>query len=1174
MATGLLAQVLTTSTIVGSVTDPQGAMVAGAKVTLKNIGTGVEWKTTTDGAGNYQFPYLIAGEYTVEVVKEGFAQSVSTAVALPNGTTQRINLGLKMGQTLQTVEVTTAASLVKTDDANVSEVIENKFVRDLPVEGRNYLNFAQILPSFNSGTGDTGRLDYGLASSTMPGGKQLNVGGTEYGVGYYIDGLDNNDNWVEGPVMNVNQDTIQEVKAEVSNYSAEYGRDVGQISVTTKSGTNVLHGSVFETWQNSGLNANNPYSNYQGLSRDSFHQNQYGFTVGGPVYIPKVFNGKNKLFFFGSFERLRNTGVSPYTTYVPTLAERGDGTPSHPGGDFSAWPYQTDPRFVIYDPASYVYDPADPNYGHRTAFPGNIIPPDKLSANALAYLSHFPMPNGYVSPDPSFFDNYSGTYTNGINNDNYTVRADYNLSSRDFIYFRYSHDHGSRTQSGGLVPEVALPSVPVHTTKTYQAHYVRAISSNFSNEFNVSWTRAQNNYGDPGQGNRWNKSWIQDLFQNASSNLAGFTSYDKSHLGVSNDGTFGVDFNTDYAGPGNINNINFIGKGLSLGTDEFFYQAIPIFQLSDNVSKTIKRHNLKAGFSMARRYERDNDIIRYVQFMGNYTSSQLNAGDGSGNGIADFLTGYVSQMKQRAPVASGDASLYFGLPEYGAYLNDSWNATQKLTVNLGLRYDLPIPAYSVNNYWGVLDESYPGWRLYMPGLTPGTSSHPFSAPKKDFAPRIGLAYRLGEKTVVRSGYGIFYETGRYKFMDQMFFNSPGYGGVIYDSGTQQGDSGRTLYTIDGPDPATRTFPAISTSVRGTWPNPLGEFGGTVSSDDTAGIDRKSWVTPYDQRWSLDVQRELSKTMVATLGYVGARGVHLPIQYDLNLPPQGVYLDDNTDFLAARPLTSIVAGRWKAINSVRENRSNNYHAMNAELKIRGWHGLTSQVSYTWSKQMDNFFGQSGESGTHAIGGQWHPEWSYGPSDANHTHRLVFAFAYELPGRTLGNRIMREVIGGWQINSIATFESGSPTTVYNGSGTSSYDRMGDVPDRTCNGNLARGTRTFTRHFNTDCYVEPAATTVIINGQEVDNFAAHRGNEGRNNLVQPGINNWDMGLQKSVKLFGEGRELQFRADAFNVFNHTQWSSVSTYDDRIINPTSNFGSITGGRSGRHMQLNFRFVF
>ena len=315
---------------------------------------------------------------------------------------------------------------------------------------------------------------------------QLNVGGTEYGVGYYVDGLNNNDNWVEGPVMNVNQDTIQEVKAEVSNYSAEYGRDVGQISVTSKSGTNALHGTVYDSFQNSGMNANDPYSNYQGFARNAYHQNMYGFTVGGPVYIPKVFNGKNKMFFFGSFEQLRNRGQSAFSAYVPTDAERGNPATGLPGGDFSAWltRFPVDPalcdgssnapancRYVIYDPTTY-----DPNTGLRQPYPNNVI--TNPSATALAYLSHFPEPTGYVSPDPNNFNNWAGTNTAGINNDNYTARIDYSFTSRDSVYFRYLRDTGSKINEGGLIPELALGDGPVHSVNTYQVHYVHAFNSN------------------------------------------------------------------------------------------------------------------------------------------------------------------------------------------------------------------------------------------------------------------------------------------------------------------------------------------------------------------------------------------------------------------------------------------------------------------------------------------------------------------------------------------------------------------------------------------------------------------------------------------------------------------------------------------------------------------------
>lgn len=1151
VATGLLAQVVITSTIVGTVTDPQKAVVAGAGVTLTNQDTGVTWKATTDDSGTYQFANLLAGNYQVQVRRQGFADALTTSIALENGTTRRVNVGLSMGKVAETVDVSSAAAIVKTDDANVSEVIQNKLVRDLPIEGRNFLNYAQIVPGFNSGTGDNGRIAWGLASATSTGAKQLNVGGTEYGVGYYIDGLNNNDNWVEGPVTNVNMDAVQEVKAEVINYSAEYGRDVGQISLTTKSGTNTLHGTVYDFFQNSGLNANDAYSVATGTPRSAFHQNQYGFTVGGPVYIPKVFDGKNKMFFFASLEKLRNRGESQFHAYVPTTDERN--------GNFSAWlpqnfnPAQCDGttnapadcRYVIYDPSTF-----NTTTQTRQPFANNIITnPDP---KALAYLSHFPNPN-FTSPIAGDFNNWAGSTTAGIDNNNYSARVDYNLTSRDNLYFRYSHDYGTKLSEGGLVPELALGNGPVHTTNTYQVHWVHTFGATLNNELNFSVTSAKNASNQAAQINKFMQTaWLPDLFQNTSTGGAGFTSYDLSQLGIKNDATFRVDFS----------NGNSLFAPLSLGTTEYWYQAVPIYQVSDNVAKTIRRHTLKAGFYWQRRDERDNDVIRSLHIGGyNYTGRGPQSNDGSGwNTLAEFETGAVASMNQRTPLTGGDGSLWFRMPEYSGYFNDSWNFNPRLTLNLGIRYDVGVPAFSVDNYWGVLDMSYPGYRMVMPGLTPGTHNPPYPADKNNFAPRIGFAFRATDKMVVRGGYGMFYETGRFKFLDQMFWSSPGYGGVTYDSATYAADPGQTYFTLND------AFPAAVSIPKGTWPVPLGNMGGELfGRQSPQTIDGNSAVTPYIQRWSLDVQRELGKAAVASIGYVGSAGTKLTTQYDLNLPPQGVYLNSDA-FYNARPLTVVAPGRWEAINAVHHNRSNNYHALNTQLKTQDWHGLTSVVNYTWSKQMDTFFGESGESGVQSIGGQWHPGWSYGPSDANHTNRFVAALIYALPGRTLSNRFLREAVGGWQISTITTFESGSPVTVFNGY-TSSFDYMGDVPNQVCNGNLSRGSRSFTHYFNTDCYVEPVPDPVT-------GVAVSRGNERRNNLRNPGINNWDLSLGKAFPLFGEGRELQFRAESFNTFNHAQWSSIDAYDDRQVNSSSQFGYLTGARPGRHMQIAMKFVF
>jgi hypothetical protein len=348
---------------------------------------------------------------------------------------------------------------------------------------------------------------------------------------------------------------------------------------------------------------------------------------------------------------------------------------------------------VVYDPSTLDLNPSDPNYELRQPFQYNgaynVMNPSEVATQAQTYLSHFPLPNGYSSPETDNFNNYAGSYTAGINNNNYTIRADYNLSSRDSVYFRWLRDNGAVINECCLLPTLSMGSGPYHRANTYQAHYVHSFSSTFNNEFNVSWYRGYNFSDEPSQAGAFAQSWVPGLFQNSSSNMAGFTSYDKSLFNISNDATFSVGLGGNLSSsPGTA-----MGSSLNLGSTEYWYQWVPIFQLSDNVAKTIGRHTLKAGYYMARRYERDNDIIRSASFNGNYTSKGTYIYDGSGNGIADFELGDVSGMNQRTPVASGDASLYYGMPEYGTYFGDTWNATRKLTVTLGLRYDMPIPAY-------------------------------------------------------------------------------------------------------------------------------------------------------------------------------------------------------------------------------------------------------------------------------------------------------------------------------------------------------------------------------------------------------------------------------------------------------------------------------------------------
>lgn len=1148
---GLMAQTTISSTIVGSVTDAQNAMVPGADVLLRNVDTGITWKAQTNPTGDYVFPNLSAGNYQVEVTRQGFKKTLSDVAPLENGITRRINMTLQVGSLTEEVTVSAAAPLIQTDDASLNQILENRMVSNMPIEGRSFLNYAVLSPMFNSGTGAPWRAEWGFGSSTMPGGKVLNVGGSEYSVGYYVDGFMNNDIWVQGPLTNVNVDAIQEVKTEIVNYSAEYGRDVGQLSLTTKSGTNTLHGSAYDFRQVNGMNARDPYTKIIDplRGRDGWHQDQWGFTVGGPVYIPKVFDGRNKAFFFTNFERLRRRGGETYLAYVPTERERT--------GDFGEWldAYPDEPSMIIYDPYSFDVDTQE-----RQPYTNNLI--TNVSSKAAEYLSHFPGPNYpfTVLPDGTYV-NYSGKYATGINNDSFGVRFDYNMGDNDRFFFKYSREWGQRLTENGLIPELTLGSGPLHKSNTLNAHWLHTFAPTLTNEFIFSRFHGLNLSEDPKVIKNFMKvTWYRDLLQNVSLPAGGLTDFDKQQLQVDDDGIFSVGLGAPF-------------ESIGLGPWEYFYQALPIWQFSDNAVKVYKSHTFKTGFYYYRKDERDNDIVRNAGFWGGFTGLGPNVADGSGwNTLAEFMTGAVSWQRQRTHNIGGDNSLWFRIPEWAWYFNDTWQVNRKLTLNVGVRYELPIPAFAANSYWGVMDFDFPGWRMVMPGTTPGTKQHPYPADKNNLLPRFGFAYRATENWVVRGGYGIFYDTGGYKYLDQMFWASPAYGGEEYNNDAYAsinlGDPNLVYFTLDN------SFPAAKDVQKGDWAFPLGDKAGyQYPWQWLQTVDKDTPITPYYQRWSMDFQRKLGKDMMISMGYTGSRGTKLTIGDDVNLPPEGLYLTED-DYHYARPNSVRDGGAYAdifdGVIAVHHGGMNDYHALVTKFEKQWSHGLSALVHHTWSKQTDVIFMNQGYDNNYVLGGQWHRNWSHGLSDADHRHRMVAAVTYEVPFGKTWRGLTKALLAGWQSNYVITFESGAPTSVWNGDSTS-YDYMGDVPLRTCDGNLW-GSKTFERYFATSCFQNPPTVVRDINGQEVE-IAATRGTAGRNVVRLPGINNWDISFVKKFRI-AEDKSLDFRWEMFNAFNHAQWSSINTTNDTGTNPDTRFGWITEGRNGRRIQFALKFIF
>ncbi|MFZ0738840.1 MAG: carboxypeptidase-like regulatory domain-containing protein [Candidatus Acidiferrales bacterium] len=1164
----LRAQTTVTSRILGAITDAQGAAIAGADVRLVNLDTSRDWKTTSGQDGQYVFPDLNAGRYQVQASQKGFNTAHSEAIELgAAGTTLRVDLPLIVAGKTESVTVTaTSVPLAHTDDADVNVALSSDLIKDVPIQGRNFLNYAQLAPLFNSGNN---QLTWGVAQqTTLESTKALNLGGSEQMLGYYVDGVNNNDNWGGSQLANLNINAVSEVQVQTLNYSAAYTRDIGQITMSVKSGTNRLHGNVYDYFQSDVLNAIDSYTEIvdPSVQKSPYHENQFGGSLGGPIDLPHVFNGKDKAFFFVAFEGIRKSGGVPIFGYVPTQAERT--------GDFSAWlqEFPGDPRYIIYNP--FTFNPVTQT---RQPYANNII--TNPSPQAEAYLSHFPLPN-FTSGVPGDIRNWEGQGLNGITNNNITLRFDYNFRAADQIFVDFLRDSGEPFQAGSPVPALAvgvdgsspLPTGngPIHSTPLINGQWVHNFSPNLLNRFQMSYLRQHVLNWDPSTIKAYQSSansWFCNLTQNNSVAGAGLSSFDKSQLdGLTSDQClYSVVFGGSQYG----------FDDLSLGPSEYYYQYVPIWQITDDLTKIHGKHTFQFGVHYYRKDERDNDIIREIDIGTNtlnahesasgeaYTGKGPFAADGSGwNTEAEFLTGVVTAMRQRTDNVGGDTSLWFRSPEWDLYFNDIWQITSKLTLNLGLAYVWAPQAYSVNNYWGVLDQSYPGWRLVMPGLTPGTHNPPFSSEKTDFAPRFGFAYRPIKNWIVRGGYGIFYDTAAYKYLDQMFFNAPGYGGSEYDS--------PTYATLNGEDPNTpyftlaNTFPAPVTLQKGTWPIPLGTDGGILAPQgDTFTIDSNTSKTPYLQYWNLQIERELGSKALISVGYVGSKGTKLPREYDLNLPPQGVYLN-SADFNTARPLSADYPNRWGAIDAVHHDFNNAYHALEIEFSTKAWHNITVLSNYVWSKQTDLIYDTSAENGTNAIGGQWDPSLSHGLSDADHPQRFLANINYIVPYRTSWNSLMKAALANWQVSTIATFEEGSPNTILNGS-TSSFDYMGDVPIRTCNGNLPHGQRSFLEYFDTSCFTDPVAGP---NG-----IAVTRGNSGRNIIYGPGINNWDLALIKGFTIH-EGYVLQFRAEAFNAFNHPQWASIDTVDDQLTNSQSQFGQVTGSRAPRLWQMSLRFDF
>ncbi len=1142
----LFAQGGAVGTILGTVADNTGAVVAKADVEVSNVATGSSQRTQTNESGTFTVPYLKPGTYKVSVSAPGFQKSVVDQVPLVVAQQARVDVVMKPGAVTEQVEVTANAVALDTDSAAVSQLISNRQVEELPLNGRNFLSLIFLGAGAVQTTGEQGAMRQGEGDAISINGSRPTSNN------YMLDGLVNTDVALNTPAVIPSLDALQEFKEQTSNYSAEYGFSANQINIATKGGTNTLHGAGFWFGRNDYLDARNFFED-PSQPKAVLRQNQFGYVASGPVYIPKLYDGRNKTFWMANYEGGRIRRGSIQALIVPD--------PAQLGGDFSG---ATLPAFGSEacnnsDPSNLgalqrgnPCMPIDPQTG--APFAGNQIPSTRFSRLAQVAMSAglFPAPNSTpTATDPV---NFRQVVTLPNDTNQQTYRLDQSLGRWGSLFGRFTRAtyKSSNLQTG---------SVPWGSATFDEESSTWAISHTI--------TLGQHNV---------NNFRFGRLEPKANQGGVGAPQSDIDALGLSGVFTGLPSFTNTYPGIG-LANFAAVGSPVNDVTTSY----IPMWEFADSVTMVRGNHTFGVGFDY-RRWVQNRNLANDYNGQFNFTNSLVISSQttcptpqcGTGNAVADFLLGYYdnSSTFQPGPFSiqgePGNLNQYHFL-YFAPYIQDDWKVTPRLTLNLGVRWDYRNVPYEEHNKMGWLDVTNPNGglcvadqRLIDEGIADPTPQfgqfysycgrkNPADGSKKPFAPRLGVAWRpFGEKTVIRGGYGIFFDSSEGREIDDS--------GDIYPYLVRSSVDPKSQETA--PKVTDQLFPAVV----------LGPVNPATTGNFFAVIISERPRNPYVQQWSLSVQHELFRNTTLELNYIGNRGVHLLTRNNI---AQALAPSDPA-FCQANPTDTscLVATRRPYpnftnvyINSVWEGYSS-YNAGNVKLEHRS-HSLVLQTVYTWAKSLDDKSAAAGI-GDAAIGWQGfmdnhNPRLDYGRSDFDVDHRLVSSFVYELPfgrGKRFGgglNRAVDVAFGGWQVNGVVTFQRGFPYSVFAadpggvlnvifGSGNRA-DLVGDPNS---------GPQTIDHWFNTDAFTQPAPFLY--------------GGSSRNLLRGPGLNNWDLSLFKNMK-FTERLNLQLRLEAFNAFNHPQFNNPPSNAGNNINDPQ-YGHITSARDPREVQLGVKMIF
>jgi hypothetical protein len=1159
-------------TILGHVVDASGAVIKGARVTATNLSTNIANTFTTTGTGDYVFVDMNPGTYTVAVDARGFKKELSTNLILEVDQTLRQDFKLQIGGATETMIVTAEAQMVQTDNTTLGNVIDQKMVEDLPSNGRDITNFLGLTAGASNLSGGSQQAFNSHGLNTSYGEVALN-GDRPESVSFMLDGVNDNETFFGGIASIPNEFAVQEVKIQTGLYSAEYGQGSGQFNIAIKSGTNKWHGQLYDYLENDYFFPRSPLTSEfnHAFSADEplktpWKQNQFGGTLGGPVRIPGLYNGHDKTFWFFSYDGGRRnwgTGVTQ-EVMVPTAAEKQ--------GNFSDWPYP------IYNPATTgqgaivpctnpTQVPCDPT--GRIQFPGNQIT-SGISAFAQNLLNLYPLPNVTCTlPCNNYILPLHRTFTSN----NETMRVDENVGNKDRLYFT-GHIRREESNNPSIMPYTG--SSGFTRADLYGVSWERTFTSSVVNTLRIGYDRQYaNSIPDTAYGPN-----LQEKL--------GFQNYPTlPYLTGIPDISLGSGFQS----------IGAASFGLLLNHQSW--------QLVDNLKFIHGKHFFTVGLDVRRLREHEFDNytgIGGLNFSGAYTASDpadeglAAQGVNFGSAVADTVLGQEITLTPPAPLGT-DQLVALGY-NWNFFFQDDIHVTKQLTVNLGLRYELPPNYHTLDNSgWNFnlanggsiswVSQSFvnniisqaqsEGLTPYLPYLNCCVPNTIVPIDKKDFAPRIGMAWRPfpSDRFVLRAGYGIFYDTYmRYYDLVQNF-----------DYNTLQTTFPNTGYTPGSglethtPEPALNNLwlPTVSSAQFFSTTQPW--YPSAFSSPILNQIDWPKNHNPYNQQWTLDGQYALTPTLLLDVGYVGSHGLRMPTYWLFNTatPPKVTtdacnYLFDISQATGSnascatdpnfQPIDTRV--RYPNVNADFYANANiigsNYNSLQMQLRQRFARGFTYLVSYTWSRSFDELSGVNNVSGNNGfVQNPLNIGEDYGPSSFDQPQRLTASGVWELPvgrGKRYSLGAGNWILGGWKMSGIYTLTSGRTFSVYGFSGPSnqSYDEMGSAFTGRYRLNQEGSpysgiNQSPSLWFNTSVYsVAPAGTY---------------GDSGKGSLRGPFFENLDMSFNKIFPIT-ERQNLQFRLDIFNIGSN--WHALNDFNGTNLipgnDPSNNictFGTLGG---------------